>query len=93
MATTPTVKNRSTHRIRSKYYHLGIDSEGAAHVYRTSDETIFAIAADGTREYRFDLTACGQDPDTYVKFVREQRGFETCQFGIAAYLDRIAEVL
>jgi hypothetical protein len=91
--TTPTDKNDS-HSIRDRYIHLGIDAEGAAHVYRTSDETIFAIEADGTRSYRFDVSDMShRAADDYVAHVADARGWAECQFGFDAFLDRLTEAI
>jgi len=92
MHTTHRTRKNDSPRIRQRYYELGTDTTGTTHVYRTTDETIFAIA-DGTIAYRFDLDAIEQSADTYMAFVAEQRGWTTRQYGVAAYLDRIAEVL
>jgi hypothetical protein len=91
--TTPTDKNDS-HSIRDDYIHLGVDQSGASHVYRTSDETIFAIEADGTRSYRFDVSEMShRAADDYVAHVGDARGWEDCQFGFSAFLDRLAEAV
>jgi hypothetical protein len=83
-----------THRIRDHYIHLGIDSEGASHVYRTTDETIFCIEADGTRSYRFDVSEMGhRAADDYVAHVGDARGWSECQFGFSAFLDRLTEAV
>jgi hypothetical protein len=79
-----------THRIRDNYIHLGVDQSGASHVYRTSDETIFAIEADGTRSYRFDVSDMShRAADDYVAHVGDARGWADCQFGFSAFLDRL----
>jgi hypothetical protein len=83
-----------THRIRDRYIHLGIDSEGAAHVYRTTDETIFCIEADGTRSYRFNVADMGhRAADDYVAHVADARGWDTCEYGFDAFLDRLTEAV
>jgi ribosomal protein L27 len=90
-ATHPTRKNSSP-RIRQRYYNLGTDTMDTTHVYRTTDETIFAVA-NGTIEHRFDLDTIDKSADEYMAFVAEQRGWAQRQYGFAAYLDRIAEVI
>jgi hypothetical protein len=47
---------------------LGDDTDGASHVYRTTDETIHVVQ-DGERVQRFSLGA--RTVDDYVKFVRD----------------------
>jgi len=90
--TTPTDKNDS-HSIRDRYIHVGVDSEGGSHVYRTSDETIFAIEADGSRSYRFDVAGMGpRAADDYVAHVSDCRGWQDCQFGFETSLDRLATI-
>ena len=85
--TTPTDKNDS-HSIRPRYIPLGTDTEGGTHLYRTSDETVFAFTSGGRVEYRFDVT--GIAVDDYVAHVTACRGWEHCRYGRAAFVDRIA---
>lgn len=54
---------------RPDYLELGDDTDGASHVYRTTDETIHVVH-DGDRVQRFDLNETSVD--TYVKFVRDE---------------------
>ena len=85
--TTPTDKNDS-HSYRPTYIELGTDTEGGTHLYRTSDETVFAFDADGHPEYRFDVT--GIVVDDYVAHVTACRGWAHCRYGRAALVDQLA---
>ncbi|WP_197424981.1 hypothetical protein [Natronomonas sp. CBA1123] len=63
-------------------------------MYRTSDETIFAIEADGTRSYRFDVSEMGhRAADDYVAHVGDARGWADCRYGFDAFLDRLTEAV
>ena len=53
---------------RPAYIELGDDTDGASHVYRTTDETIHVVQ-DGERVQRFSLGT--RTVDDYVKFVRD----------------------
>lgn len=53
---------------RPAYIELGDDTDGASHVYRTTDETIHVVQ-DSERVQRFSLGA--RTVDDYVKFVRD----------------------
>lgn len=54
---------------RPGYVGLGDDTDGAFHIYRTTDETIHVVQ-DGERVQKFDLN--GRSVDGYVKFVRDE---------------------
>jgi hypothetical protein len=54
---------------RPNYIPLGEDTDGASHVYRTTDETIHVVQ-DGERVQRFSLGT--RTVDDYVKFVRDE---------------------
>lgn len=90
--TQPTAKNDS-HRIREKYIWLGTDADGGTHLYRTTDETIFAFDAAGRIEYRFDIGSDPRTADHYVAHVKSERGWSDCQFGFEAFVDRFAEAV
>lgn len=53
---------------RPGYIKLGDDTDGAFHIYRTTDETIHVVQ-NGERVQKFDLN--GRSVDDYVKFVRD----------------------
>ncbi|WP_339105943.1 hypothetical protein [Haloterrigena salinisoli] len=74
--TTETVSAHSRTDPRPDYILVGIDTEGAHHVYRTTDETIHVIHTT-ERTYRYDLTTCDQDIDDWIKYVQAERGFTT----------------
>ncbi|MDG5761830.1 hypothetical protein QA600_21130 [Natronococcus sp. A-GB1] len=74
--TTETVSARSRTDLRPDYILVGIDTEGAHHVYRTTDETVHVI--DGPeRTYRYDLEALEQTIDDWINYVTTRRGFPT----------------
>jgi hypothetical protein len=54
---------------RPAYIELGDDTDGASHVYRTTDETIHVVQ-NGQRIQKFVLN--GRSVDDYVKFVRDE---------------------
>ena len=89
--TTPIDKNDSAHRYRPKYIFLGTDELGGTHVYRTTDETIFAFTSRGRLEYRFDIGNDAREVKHYVAHVEDARGWLNCRFGIGAFVRRIAE--
>jgi hypothetical protein len=70
-STTPTDKNDSTHRPR--YIILGTDANGADHVLRTIDDTVFVIADGGRREARDSLA--GRSWPAYRHYVADRRGW------------------
>ncbi|AGB17397.1 hypothetical protein Halru_2826 [Halovivax ruber XH-70] len=58
---------------RADYIHVGIDSEGAFHCYRTTDETVHVIE-DGEVTYRYDLTS-DRSINTWLDYVAHKRGW------------------
>lgn len=60
---------------RPDYIHLGVDSEGTSHCYRTTDETVHVVNADGDREYRYDLD--GRSINHWMDYVEQKRGWAT----------------
>jgi hypothetical protein len=65
--------------IRPKYIHLGTDQEGAHHVYRSVDESIFEIR-DGEIENRYSIDGRSV-VDDYVGWVQGTRGWDDRQYG------------
>ncbi|ELZ96638.1 hypothetical protein [Haloferax sulfurifontis] len=55
--------------LRPAYIELGDDTDGASHVYRTTDESIHVVQ-NGERIQKFVLN--GRSVDDYVKFVRDE---------------------
>jgi hypothetical protein len=77
---------------RPAYIELADDTDGASHVYRTTDETIHVVQ-DGKRVQRFSLGT--RTVDDYVKFVRddvEGRGWKNRRY-IAADEDPFAALI
>ena len=89
--TTPTHESVSTHSYRPRYIFLGEDVDGGSHLYRTTDETIFAFDAVGRIEYRFDVDE--RTVDDYVAHVTATRGWYDLTYGESAFYDRLAEVV
>ena len=75
-------KTSGTNRngVRPKYINLGTDGDGATHTYRTTDETVHAVAADGTREHVEQLA--GASVDDWMAFVADKRGWADRQYGV-----------
>lgn len=90
--TTPTDEKASAHNPRARYIYLGEDSDGGTHVYRTVDETVFAVTPAGRIEHRFDISDA-RTVDHYVAHVRDARGWYNLRYGAAAYLGGLAEAV
>jgi len=91
--STPTDEKASAHNPRPRYVYIGEDADGGTHVYRTADETIFALTAAGRIEYRFDIAARPESVDDYVSHVTAERGWYDLVYGYDAFADQFAEVL
>lgn len=89
--TTSTHKNHTGTDPRPKYIFLGIDEIGGSHVYRTVDETIFALDKTGRVQHRFDVST--RRVDSYVKFVENKRGWLDCKYAVDGMGGIIAESL
>jgi len=76
MSTNTRNVERST--VRPRYIPLGVDTEGVHHVYRTSDETVFAITPGGSVEHRVDVH--GRHVDEWMAYVRSERGWSTQEY-------------
>jgi hypothetical protein len=74
--TTETVSARNHTDPRPNYILVGIDTEGAHHVYRTTDESVHVIN-NTDRTYRYDLEAFEQSIDDWIEYVETRRGFTT----------------
>jgi len=91
--TQATDESVSAHNPRPRYIYLGEDADGGTHVYRTPDETIFALTTAGRIEYRFDIAARPESVDDYVSHVTAERGWYDLVYGFDAFADQFAEVL
>jgi hypothetical protein len=81
---TPNQKgSHDSHSPRPRYIYLGEDTEGGTHLYRTVDETIFAVTPDGRLAHRFDLDDA-RTVDHYVAHVRDARGWYNLTYGLEA---------
>jgi hypothetical protein len=74
--TTETVSARSRTDPRPDYILVGVDTDDAHHVYRTSDESVHVIHSTG-RTYRYNLEALDQTINDWIDYVATRRGFTT----------------
>ncbi|AGB39831.1 hypothetical protein [Natronococcus occultus] len=74
--TPETVSARSRTDPRPDYILVGIDTEDAHHVYRTTDETVHVIH-DTDRTYRYDLAAPDRSINDWIDYIQTRRGFRT----------------
>jgi hypothetical protein len=74
--TPETVSARSRTDHRPDYLLIGVDTEDAHHVYRTTDETVHVIH-DTTRTYRYDLETLERSINDWIDYVQTNRGFAT----------------
>ncbi|WP_408960158.1 hypothetical protein [Natrinema sp. 74] len=74
--THETVSEAQPADPRDDYIPIGIDKEGAHHVYRTIDESVHVIE-DGERPVRYDLEDLDKTIDDWIDYVDAHRdGFE-----------------
>ncbi|WP_126664360.1 hypothetical protein [Haloterrigena salifodinae] len=69
-----TVSARSRTDPRPDYILVGIDTEDAHHVYRTTDETVHVVH-NTDRTYRYNLEAVDQGINDWIEYVNAERGF------------------
>jgi hypothetical protein len=87
---TPTIPSaEKASPIRRKYVPLGTEQEDASHVYRTVDETIFAIQG-GRITHRIDVD--GRLVDDYMDHVAATRGWRDQRYGFDLF-DQLADAL
>jgi hypothetical protein len=86
-ATIQTTEKASP--IRRTYAPLGTDTNGASHVYRTVDETIFVIH-DGRITHRIDVN--GRLVDDYMTHVQDVRGWRDRRYGFDL-VDQLADTI
>jgi hypothetical protein len=84
---TPTTEKASP--IRRNYVPLGTDHDGASHVYRTLDETIFVIQ-DGEITHRINVA--DRLVDDYIDHVETHRGWADKRYGFDL-VDQLADAL
>ena len=72
MSTKHSPRHQSTDP-RDSYIMVGVDQEGAHHIYRTRDETVHVIK-NGQRTYRQELD--GRSVNAWITFVSERRGWK-----------------
>ena len=77
-----TIHPTNRHGVRPQYIELGTDTTGATHTYRTADDTVIAVTADGTRELQGQLPA-GHNVDDYVDHVAATRGWDVQRYGVS----------
>ena len=76
--THETVSEAQTTDPRDDYIPVGVDEEGAHHVYRTTDESVHVIE-NGGRTQRENLEAVGQTINAWIDYVAHERGWESQQ--------------
>ncbi|WP_222913543.1 hypothetical protein [Natrinema sp. SYSU A 869] len=75
--THETVSEVQSTGPREDYIPIGTDTEGAHHVYRTTDESVHVIG-DGERTVRYDLEGLHKSIDDWIDYIDARRdGFET----------------
>ena len=74
--TPETVSARSRTDHRPNYILVGIDTEGAHHVYRTTDETVHVIH-NTDRTCYYNLAEHNQRIYDWIEYVKAERGFTT----------------
>lgn len=67
-------------RVRPHTIVLGIDAEGARHIYRTHRETIHVVRVNGHRECRVDVS--DRHVDDWMEHVAEVRGWARRDYGL-----------
>ena len=72
--TPETVSARSRTDHRPDYILVGIDTEDAHHVYRTTDETVHVIH-NTDRTCRYNLDDHNQRIYDWIEYVKAERGF------------------
>ena len=73
---TPETVSARSRTDRPNYILVGIDTEGAHHVYRTTDETVHVIH-DTDRTCRYNLGTHNQRIYDWIEYVKAERGFAT----------------
>ncbi|WP_306055611.1 hypothetical protein [Natronococcus wangiae] len=74
--TYETVSARGRTDPRPDYILVGVDTDGAHHVYRTIDESVHVIDSH-ERTYRYDLEALEKTINDWIAYITTRRGFAT----------------
>lgn len=77
---------------RPAYIHVGTDTEGASHVYRTTDETVHVIE-NGRRTERYDLDALDKSVNDWLVYVETRRGGFVEQHLYRTFADAAADAV
>src|SRR6056297_1702624 len=86
--TPETVSEAQTTDPRADYISVGIDNEGAHHVYRTSDESVHVIE-NGERTVRYDLEDIEKTIDDWIDYIADRRGGFEVQYLFKTMADAI----
>ena len=86
--THETVSEAQTTDPRANYISVGIDNEGAHHVYRTTDESVHVIE-NGERTFRYDLKDVEKTIDDWIDYIADRRGGFEVQYLFKTMADAI----
>ncbi|MFD1564419.1 hypothetical protein ACFR99_12765 [Haloarchaeobius amylolyticus] len=86
--THETVSEAQTTDPRANYISVGIDNEGAYHVYRTTDESVHVIE-NGERTVRYDLEDVEKTIDDWIDYIADRRGGFKVQYLFKTMADAI----
>ncbi|RZV05210.1 hypothetical protein BDK88_4233 [Natrinema hispanicum] len=86
--THETVSEAQTTDPRANYISVGIDNEGAHHVYRTTDESVHVIE-NGERTVRYDLEDVEKTIDDWIDYIADRRGGFEVQYLFKTMADAI----
>ncbi|QFU84298.1 hypothetical protein [Natronorubrum aibiense] len=86
--THETVSEVQTTDPRADYIPIGIDNEGAHHVYRTTDESVHVIE-NGERAFRYDLEDVEKTIDDWIDYITDRRGGFEVQYLFKTMADAI----
>jgi len=86
--THETVSEAQTTDPRADYISVGIDNEGAHHVYRTTDESVHVIE-NGERTVRYDLEDVEKTIDDWIDYIIDRRGGFEVQYLFKTMADAI----
>ncbi|OAQ51485.1 hypothetical protein HTG_18945 [Natrinema mahii] len=86
--THETVSEAQTTDPRDDYIPVGVDNEGAHHVYRTIDESVHVVE-NGERTVRYDLEDVEKTIDDWIDYIADRRGGFEVQYLFKTMADAI----
>ncbi|MFA9427052.1 hypothetical protein [Natronorubrum sp. A-ect3] len=90
--THETVSDESNYDSRADYIFVGVDNEGAHHVYRTTDESVHVIE-NGERTFRYDLEDVEKTIDDWIDYIYDRRGGFEAQYLFKTMADAIVSAV